>query len=85
MADVGLLGPLHVGVGAWRCDGAKIRPVTHGSRGCKMLWNILSERNIKTCAVNCCASFPAESISGVVVADPFLGLSRIKKTIWAAY
>jgi tetratricopeptide (TPR) repeat protein len=54
-------------------DGAtgKVRPVTSGSRRCKALWNILSERGLKAGVVSWLGSHPAEPIHGFVVTDRF--------------
>ena len=54
-------------------DGAtgNIRPVTSTSRKCKAIWNILSERSLKSGVINWFASHPAEKINGFVVTDRF--------------
>ena len=49
----------------------KVRPVTSTSRKCKAIWNILSERGIRSGAINWFASQPAEHINGFVVTDRF--------------
>lgn len=52
-----------------RPDGKGIRPVTSGSRKCKAIWNILSDRGMRCSAVGWFASHPAESVNGVVVSN----------------
>ena len=48
-----------------------VRPVTSGSRRCRALWNILSQRGLKAGVVSWLASHPAEPIDGFVVTDRF--------------
>ena len=49
----------------------KTRPVTSTSRQCKAIWNILSQRGMKSGVINWFASHPAEKIDGFVVTDRF--------------
>ncbi len=49
----------------------KIRPVTSTSRRCQAVWNILSNRGLRSGVINWFASHPAERINGFVVTDRY--------------
>ena len=53
----------------------KVRPVTSTSRQCRALWNILSERGLRSGVVNWFASHPPEPIHGFVVTDRYAPIS----------
>lgn len=48
-----------------------VRPITSLGRKCKALWNILTQRGLKSNVVGWWPSFPAEPIAGVMVANHF--------------
>ena len=48
-----------------------VRPVTSTSRRCKAIWNILSERGLRSGVVNWFASHPSEPVNGAIVSDRF--------------
>ena len=50
-------------------NGKDIRPVMSVSRKCKAIWNILSERGLKTHVVGWWPSHPAEHINGTMVSN----------------
>lgn len=52
-------------------DASGIRPVTSTSRRCKAIWNILSQKGLRSNVVGWFASYPAEPIRGVVVSDRY--------------
>jgi len=57
----------------------KARPVTSTGRGCKAIWNILSDAGRPSGAINWYASHPAEKIDGFVVTDRFAHPTGILK------
>lgn len=63
-------------------DGTDIRPATSTSRTTRALWNMLSQRGLKTHAVAWYASHPAEPINGVCVSDQFLHCDESKLPDW---
>jgi tetratricopeptide (TPR) repeat protein len=66
----GKLGDKHDILGFIEPDGkGGLRPVTSTSRKCKAIWNILSQRGLRSCIVNWFASHPPEKINGVIVSD----------------
>jgi tetratricopeptide (TPR) repeat protein len=54
-----------------RPDASGIRTVTSTSRKCKAIWNILSQKGLKSNIVNWFASYPAEPIHGTIVTDRY--------------
>jgi tetratricopeptide (TPR) repeat protein len=50
-------------------DGLGVRPASSVSRRCKALWNIASQRDLKSVVVGWYATQPAEPINGVCVSD----------------
>src|SRR3954469_19290865 len=54
-----------------RPEGDGIRAVSSTSRTTKSLWNILTQRGLRSHVVNWYASHPAEPINGVCVSDRF--------------
>ena len=53
-------------------DGHGARPVSSTSRKTKALWNILSQRGLRSGVVNWFASYPAEPIAGEVFSNLFV-------------
>ncbi len=53
-------------------DGSGARPVSSTSRRAKALWNILSQRGLRSGVVNWFASYPAEHIAGEVFSNLFV-------------
>ena len=53
-------------------DRSGIRPVSSTSRKCKAIWNILSQRGLKSNVVSWFASHPAEPIDGAIVSDRYV-------------
>lgn len=51
--------------------GTGVRPVSSTSRRAKAIWNILSQRGLRSCVVGWYASHPAEPINGCVLTDRF--------------
>lgn len=51
------------------------RPYTSTSRQCKALWNILTQRGLRSNVVGWWASHPAEPINGTVVTNAFGGVT----------
>ena len=52
-------------------DGSGIRSVSSLSRKCKAIWNILSQREMRSHVVGWYASHPAEPIQGTLVSNQF--------------
>jgi predicted AlkP superfamily phosphohydrolase/phosphomutase/tetratricopeptide (TPR) repeat protein len=50
------------------------RPYTSSSRKCKALWNILTQRGLRSNVIGWWASHPAEPINGTVVTNAFGGV-----------
>ncbi len=59
-------------------DASGIRPVTSTSRKCKAIWNILSQKGMKSIVVNWFASYPAETINGCVISDRYCMLPTLR-------
>ncbi len=51
-----------------------LQPISSKSRQCKAIWNILSQEGWKTNVLGWFATYPAESINGVMVSDLFASL-----------
>jgi predicted AlkP superfamily phosphohydrolase/phosphomutase/tetratricopeptide (TPR) repeat protein len=66
----GKLGDKHGILGFIEPDGrGGVRPVSSTSRRAKAVWNILSQRGLRSTVLGWYASCPAERINGVVVGD----------------
>ena len=52
-----------------KADGSGVRPVSSTSRRAKAIWNILSQRGLRSCVIGWYASHPAEAICGCVLTD----------------
>ena len=68
----GKLADKHGILGFVEPDGrGGVRPVSSTSRQCKAIWNILSQRGLRSCVVGWYASHPAEPINGTVVTERY--------------
>ncbi|QDU72511.1 alkaline phosphatase family protein [Mucisphaera calidilacus] len=52
-------------------DGSGIRPVSSVSRRCQAVWNILTQKQLRSHVVGWYASHPAEPINGTMVSNQF--------------
>jgi predicted AlkP superfamily phosphohydrolase/phosphomutase len=59
------------------------RPYTSTSRKCKALWNILTQRGLRSNIVGWWASHPAEPIKGTVVTNAFAGVKFHPEKGWS--
>ncbi|MGI8890225.1 MAG: alkaline phosphatase family protein [Chthoniobacterales bacterium] len=59
------------------------RPYTSTSRRCKALWNILTQRGLRSNVVGWWASHPAEPINGTVVTNAFGGVTFDPEKGWS--
>src|SRR5712691_4650685 len=59
------------------------RPYTSTSRKCKALWNILTQRGLRSNIVGWWASHPAEPINGTVVTNAFGGVKFDPEKGWS--
>ncbi len=59
------------------------RPYTSTSRKCKALWNILTQRDLRSNIVGWWASHPAEPINGTVVTNAFGGVRFDPEKGWS--
>src|SRR5438874_383116 len=59
------------------------RPYTSTSRKCKALWNILTQRGLRSNIVGWWASHPAEPIKGTVVTNAFGGVKFDPEKGWS--
>lgn len=59
------------------------RPYTSTSRKCKALWNILTQRGLRSNVVGWWASHPAEPINGTVVTNAFGGVKFDPEKGWS--
>jgi predicted AlkP superfamily phosphohydrolase/phosphomutase/tetratricopeptide (TPR) repeat protein len=60
-----------------------VRPYTSTSRKCKALWNILTQRGLRSNIVGWWASHPAEAIKGTVVTNAFGGVRFDPEKGWS--
>ena len=66
--------PLEHGVGGFterNPQSGKVQPLSVHSRKTKAIWNILSQRSLRTDVLAWFASHPAESVNGIVVSEAF--------------
>ena len=52
-----------------RPDGSGVQPVLNTSRKCKAIWNILTQKELKTHVVGWWPSHPAEPVNGVYISN----------------
>ena len=65
-------------------DASGVKLVGSSTRKTKALWNICSQRGLRTHVVNWYASHPAEPINGVCVSDQFCDFAQ-KRVLFFPY
>src|SRR3954463_8641967 len=63
-------------------DGKTVKPVTVLHRKCKAIWNILTQKNLKTHVVGWWPSHPAEPINGVCISNFYQRAERPINEPW---